>query len=156
MSMKARALHTTIASIIALTALLGACSALRGPVELPPPAERGYSPWVFRSVLDRRPRMITFALSKTLWAAYDTQTASLYKVWRDGVEFDGAVYTTRHGPQPASEGGGYIVNDVETPWTVRHGGREHTPTVQYLGHRYEGERAAIRYALRFGQHQEVE
>ncbi len=138
------------------TILLGACSSMQSGDALPPAAERGHSPWVFRSVLDRRPRMITFALSKTLWAAYDTQTASLYKVWRDGVEFDGAVYTTRHGPQPASEGGGYIVNDVETPWTVRHGGREHTPTVQYLGHRYEGERAAIRYALRFGQHQEVE
>ena len=72
--------------------VIAACASLR-PIELPPAAERGHSPWVFRSVLDRRPRMITFALSKTLWAAYDTQNASLYKVWRDGVEFDGAVYT---------------------------------------------------------------
>ena len=154
--MKARALHTTIASIIALTALLGACSALRGPVELPPPAERGYSPWVFRSVLDRRPRMITFALSKTLWAAYDTQTASLYKVWRDGVEFDGAVYTTRHGPQPSSEGAGYIVNDIASAWIVRHENREQAPKVQYLGHRFEEEHAAIRYALLFGEGERVE
>lgn len=100
--------------------------------------------------------MITFALAKTLWAAYDTQTAALYKVWRDGVEFDGAVYTTRHGPQPASEGGGYIVNETTTPWIVRHGGREYTPTVQYLGHRFEDKRAAIRYALLFGDGQRVE
>ncbi len=154
--MKARALHITIASIVAIAALLGACASLRGTVDLPPPAERGHSPWVFRSVLDRRPRMITFALSKTLWAAYDTQTASLYKVWRDGIEFDGAVYTTRHGPQPSSEGAGYILNDVASSWIVRHGGREHAPKVQYLGHRFEGGHAAIRYALLFGQGERIE
>src|SRR5512138_3615965 len=156
MSMKARALHTTIASIIALTALLGACSALRGPVELPPPAGRCYSPWVFRSVLDRHPRMITFALSPSLWAAYDTQTASLYKVWRDGVDFEGAVYTTRHGPQPTSKGPSYIVNDLENPWRVRLGEREHVPKVQYLGHRFHDGHAAIRYALLFGDGERIE
>lgn len=148
--MTARARHGAIVSVIAITALLGACASLQRDIELPPSAERGHSPWVFRSVLDRRPRIITFALSKTLWAAYDTQTASLYKVWRDGVEFDGAVYTTRHGPQPSSEGAGYIVDDVDSPWHVRQGGKTHTPKVQYLGHRFAADRAAIRYSLLFG------
>lgn len=121
--MKRRACEGAIVWAFTFAALLSACAVLDRSRELPPPAERGHSPWVFRSVLDRQPRMITFALSKTLWAAYDTETASLYKVWRDGVEFDGAVYTTRHGPQPSSEGAGYIVNDVESTWLVRHGDR---------------------------------
>lgn len=128
-------------------AVLAACASMQSDVDMPPVSERGHTPWVFRSVLDRHPRMITFALSRDMWAAYDTQHAKLYKVWRDGVEFDGAVYTTRHGPQPAAEGAGYIVNTIDSPWRVIVGGREHSPTVQYLGHRFESDRAAIRYAL---------
>jgi cytochrome c len=128
-------------------AMLAACASMTSQIQMPPVAERGHSPWVFRSVLDRHPRMITFALSKSMWVAYDTQQAKLYKVWRDGVEFDGAVYTTRHGPQPSAEGAGYIVNTIEAPWRVIVDGREITPTVQYLGHRFHNERAAIRYAL---------
>ncbi len=154
--MKSRAFQGAIIWAFTVAALLSACAVLDHSSELPPPAERGHSPWVFRSVLDRQPRMITFALSKTLWAAYDTETASLYKVWRDGVEFDGAVYTTRHGPQPSSEGAGYIVNDVEATWLVRHGDREETPKVQYLGHRFEEGHAALRYALLFGEGERVE
>lgn len=153
--MRPRALIGAILSIGAC-ALLCACVSLQDGAQLPPPVERGHSPWVFRSVLDRRPRMITFALSSSLWAAYDTQKVSLYKVWRDGVEFDGAVYTTRHGPQPSSEGAGYIVNEVEHPWRVRLGGREHTPNVQYLGHRFHDGHAALRYALLFGDGERIE
>src|SRR5690606_5612460 len=154
--MKPRALVRAILSIGALAILLGACVPLQQRQQLPTPGERGHSPWVFRSVLDRHPRMITFALSPSLWAAYDTQTASLYKVWRDGVDFEGAVYTTRHGPQPTSKGPSYIVNDLENPWRVRLGGREHVPKVQYLGHRFHDGPAAIRYALLFGDGERIE
>ena len=110
----------------------GKSSSTQGRVHLPPIAERGHEPWVFRSVLDRRPRMVTFALSRSMWAAYDTQHASLYKVWRDGVEFDGAVYTTRHGPQPAAEGAGYIVSTIQNPWAIVVDGRERPASAQYL------------------------
>jgi cytochrome c len=138
-----------VSAVIGLfaVAVLAACASMKSDIEMPPVAERGHSPWVFRSVLDRHPRMITFALSKSMWVAYDTQHAKLYKVWRDGVEFDGAVYTTRHGPQPAAEGAGYIVNTLEAPWRVIVDGREVAPTIQYLGHRFHNDRAAIRYAL---------
>lgn len=136
------------AALTGVTALLAvaACASIERSA-LPPPDERGHAPWVFRSVLDRHPRMITFALAKDLWAAYDTQHAALYKVWRDGVEFDGAVYTTRHGPQPSSDGAGYIVNDLENPWRILLDGREMTPRVQYLGHRFADRHASLRYAL---------
>jgi len=143
-------------AVLALLALLGTRVSAQVSGDLPPPPERGHEPWVFRSVLDHRPRMITFALSKTLWAAYDTQTAALYKVWRDGVELDGAVYTTRHGPQPEAQGSGYIINDVPAPWRVVEAGQEVTPEIQYLGHRFQEGRAYLRYALRYGQGKQIE
>ena len=47
--------------------------------------------WVFRSVLDEMPRMVTAALDEKLWVAYDTQTGLLYRAWSGDVLFDGAV-----------------------------------------------------------------
>ncbi|MFT5167349.1 MAG: cytochrome c, partial [Saprospiraceae bacterium] len=76
--------------------------------------QRPSNPWVFRSVLDIKPRMVTFALHDNLWAAYSTQTGALYKAWKGYVEFDGAVYTTAHGPQPTSVGDAYILGQHET------------------------------------------
>ncbi|MBV6646936.1 MAG: hypothetical protein KI790_15875, partial [Cyclobacteriaceae bacterium] len=58
--------------------------------------------WVFRSVLDKQPRVVTAALHENLWVAYDTEQGLLHKAWKGGVNFDGAVYTTVHGPQPTS------------------------------------------------------
>ena len=72
------------------------------------PTERPRDPWVFRSVLNEKPRMITIALNDRLWVAYDTQYGSIYKAWYGGVDFNGAVYTTSHGPQPTSQGSSYI------------------------------------------------
>jgi len=77
-----------------------------------PTIERPYSPWVFRSVLDEQPRMITLALHDEVWAAYNTQDAALYKVWSGNVNFDGAVYTTAHGPQPVSIGDAWMVFEL--------------------------------------------
>ncbi|MDA9139561.1 hypothetical protein N9N42_01795 [Flavobacteriaceae bacterium] len=48
--------------------------------------ERPVDTWVFRSVLDKHPRMITVALHNDLWVAYDAQTAALYKKKHGKVE----------------------------------------------------------------------
>jgi len=72
------------------------------------PVQRPRDPWVFRSVLDQRARMLTIALSNDMWVAYDATWCGLYKAWKGGVHFDGAVYTTVHGPQPTSEGADYV------------------------------------------------
>lgn len=66
--------------------------------------DRPRDPWVFRCVLDGNPRMAVIALHEDLWLAYDADSCSLRQVWSDGVKFDGAVYTTVHGPQPTSKG----------------------------------------------------
>lgn len=48
-------------------------------VEIP---SRPMDPWAFRSVLDKRPRMLTLALDTACFAAYDLGKGQLYKVWK--------------------------------------------------------------------------
>lgn len=80
--------------------------------------------------------MLTVALHDDLWLSYSTKSASLQKAWRGGVNFDGAVYTTTHGPQPSSLGDGWLENQYPEPWRVLRGEREEHPVVQYRGHRF--------------------
>ncbi len=98
--------------------------------------ERAHDPWVFRSVLDSLPRMLTIALNDNLWAAYSAQTGALYKVWRGGVNFDGAVYTTVHGPQPSTLGDAWLQNRFDQPWSIVRNGKAEQPTIQFRGHRF--------------------
>lgn len=123
--------------------LLGSCTRKEDPY----PLARGNDPWVFRSVLDGQPRMLTIALAGRYWAAYSAQDGNCYKVWRGDVNFDGAVYTTVHGPQPSSLGDAYFVNEIEKPWTIRLGERVAQPTVRYRGHRFRDGQVYINYSL---------
>lgn len=113
-----------------------------------PASTRPNDPWVFRSVLDRQPRMITFALSDDLWIAYSTDSCALYKAWSGGVDFEGAVYNMRHGPQPMSVGNAWFENAHRQPWVVRVGDHFERPRTDYRGHRYtRGGRAELMYDL---------
>ncbi|GAB4494647.1 MAG: hypothetical protein OHK0019_21600 [Saprospiraceae bacterium] len=110
--------------------------------------ERPNDPWVFRSVIDRQPRMITFALNDQLWVSYSTDSCALYKAWAGGVDFTGAVYDMRHGPQPMSIGPSWFENKHGQPWRVTLGGTTETPRTDYKGHRYTaGGQAEIMYDL---------
>ena len=60
--------------------------------------------WVFRSVLDKHARIATMAIAPSYWLSYDATNCGLYKFWNGDVKFNGAVYTTVHGPQPTSDG----------------------------------------------------
>lgn len=108
---------------------------------------RPYSPWIFRSVLDETPRMVTLALHDNLWVAYNTQTSAIYKAWKGFINFDGAVYTTAHGPQPLSIGDAYFVNEHSKPWFFLVNGKEVKPEVQYKGHRYKNGQGELMYDL---------
>ncbi len=100
------------------------------------PAGRPNDPWVFRSVLDSQARMITFALDDKLWVSYHTDSCALYKAWSGGVDFEGAVYNMRHGPQPMSVGSAWFVNAFRQPWKVTLNGKAELPLTDYKGHRY--------------------
>lgn len=124
-------------------AILLAASAAQG---LPAP-ERARDPFVFRSVLDQRARMVTLALNDDLWLAYDAQTCALYKAWKGGVKFDGAVYTTVHGPQPTSRGVAYT-EEVEGPaWSAELGGKALGVHPAYEGYSIDNGRAMLRWRL---------
>ena len=130
-------------------------AALAGPGctgEAPGPAARapdagGPGPRAFRSVLDGRPRMLTLALGEDLWVAYEVSSGALYKVWRDGVDLEGAVYDTRHGPQPASRGPAWWVSPQRRPWRVLRAGGEEQPRVRYRGHRLRDGGVTLSYDL---------
>lgn len=112
------------------------------------PIERPRDVWVFRSVLDQKPRMVTVALDPDIWVAYDAPNASLYKAWKGGVNFDGAVYTTVHGPQPTSKGYAYYTDPEENnEWTIRKGAEVLTPVVHYRGHQFIDGQVEFHYEL---------
>ena len=108
---------------------------------------RPRDPWVFRSVLDLQPRMITLALHEDLWVAYSTERASLYQVWKGDVQFEGAVYDAQHGPQPTTRGRIYTKNKYDNPWSIRRGNQEIQLAVNYLGHKIVDDKAVIMYQL---------
>jgi len=116
---------------------------------------RGHNPWVFRSVIDDLPRAITFALGDELWVAYSAQNASLYKAWKGSVDFDGAVYTSAHGPQPSVVGDAYIVNEHEHPWRLKIGDQITELKAKYKGHKMVGEHAEMKYELTTPSNQKV-
>ena len=41
--------------------------------------ERSKNLWVFRSVLDSIPRVVTFALNTDMWITHSTQNGAMYK-----------------------------------------------------------------------------
>jgi len=101
---------------------------------------------VFRSVLDGRARMVTIALSHDMWVAYDAGTCSLYKAWKGGVHFDGAVYTTVHGPQPTSIGSTYVEGTDAGVWfvTLRDGAAQEIRP-RWRGYSLTGGQVHLRY-----------
>ena len=113
----------------------------------PPVRERGHDPWVFRLVLDDRPRMLVAALAPQLWVAYDAQQATLHRVWSGGVNLDGAVYNAHHGPQPMSLGQPLLSGAIEEPWHFVRPGEDLTPRVRYGGHRFSGGQVYLLYSL---------
>jgi cytochrome c len=128
---------------VGLVVWLGACNnnASKQTVKRP------YEAWVLRSVLDKKPRMLSIALHDSLWVAYNTQTGALYKAWTEGVNFDGPVYTTAHGPQPTTVGASYIEEPDNNPWRLVVNGAEVTPDVTYKGHRIQNNQVTLLYEL---------
>lgn len=116
--------------------------------QAPPLPVRGRDPWVFRCVLDKRPRMVVFALSEQgLWCAYDAQTLSFYKCWQGNVRLTGSVYDTSHGPQPTVQGTEYLRGFDEDNWQVFVGGKGVAAEPRFGGYWMHDGRATLLYHL---------
>jgi cytochrome c len=109
--------------------------------------DRPFNPWVFRSVLDSTPRMITLALHDNMWVAYHTDSCSMYKAWKGYVHLQGAVYDNNHGPQPMSIGNSWIENPHKHPWSVTQNGQSVLKEVRYAGHSFSKDRASLHFDL---------
>lgn len=105
---------------------------------------RGHSPWVLRSSLDGRPRMLLIALAPELWLAYSTETASIHQLWSGDVDFSGPVYDARPGQEPMSRGAAWWRPEAATAWRVAtaDGGWE-PARVRWLGHGFEPASGAL-------------
>jgi cytochrome c len=120
---------------------------------------RPRDPWVFRSVLDQKPRMVTAVLNENLYVAYDARQCQLYKAWKGGVNFDGAVYSTKHGPQPSTMGYAYYVQPQgHVFWTLAQNGKEVEAIPQFKGYYFNNNQVTFRFELRDeqGNHASIE
>ncbi len=100
--------------------------------------DRPRETWAFRSVLDNRARILTLALHKDLWIAYDATNCGLYRAWTGGVKFDGAVYTTVHGPQPTSMGTVHLLGMLDAPvWQIERSGKRLDARAEFKGYRLD-------------------
>lgn len=89
--------------------------------------------------------MLTLALHKDLWVAYDATNCGLYRAWKGGVKFEGAVYTSAHGPQPTTLGAPLLAGIVDAPvWSV--GGQP--AQVDFKGYRHEKGGIILQYRIR--------
>lgn len=129
-----------------LSIVLAALTSSPSAVQVPVPT-RPRDPFVFRCVLDKKPRMVTIALSPEMWIAYDATTCSMYKAWKGNVHFDGAVYTTVHGPQPTSVGESYTEGPTGDVWTAEIGEKQVPLRVKWLGYEIHGGRVHLNYQL---------
>lgn len=119
------------------------------PLQFRPIIERPRDIWAFRSVLDNRARILTIALNKDLWVAYDATNCGLYRAWTGGVKFDGAVYTTVHGPQPTSMGLVHQPGIVDrTVWHIERDGRTLDVKPEFKGYRFQANRITLQYRFR--------
>lgn len=118
-------------------------------LQSPPPATRPRDIWVFRSVLDKRARMATVALHNDLWVAYDATNCGLYRAWKGGVKFDGAVYTAEHGPQPTVLGSTSVMGVVDKQvWYVRKGSTRVAKKPEFKGYAITKNQVTFEYQFR--------
>ena len=104
---------------------------------------RGHSPWVLRSSLDGRPRILAIALAPERWLAYSTETASIHQLWRGEVDYTGPVYDAHHGFEPTSRGDAYLRPIAGTAWLVRAGEGWSPAETRWRGHGFDPESGAL-------------
>lgn len=104
--------------------------------------------WAFRSVLDKKPRMLTLALDSACYAAYDLAHCTLYKVWKGGVSLEGAAYTNKKNVQPTSWGKAYYTDDTDiSGWFIVSNGKAEPVTIVSKGYFFKNNQIYLNYAM---------
>ncbi|WP_339675080.1 c-type cytochrome [Cyclobacterium marinum] len=109
---------------------------------------RSMDPWAFRSVLDKKPRMLTLAFDTANFAAYDLGKGELYKVWNGGVIKEGTVFTNKKNIQPTSWGLPYFEEGkLFNQWQVKKNGAPVSMKVKYKGYVILNEQITLNFDL---------
>jgi cytochrome c len=110
--------------------------------------QRPLDVWAFRSVLDKKPRMLTLALNSDFYAAYDLAHCKLYKVWKGGVSMEGAAYTDKKEIQPTSWGTAYFSDSLQSfQWSAQLNGQEVFSRIMHRGYTFKNNQIYLKYAL---------
>lgn len=110
--------------------------------------QRPVEPWAFRSVLDRKPRMLTLALDSSCYAAYDLSTCTLYKVWKGGVLMEGTAYSDKKNVQPTSWGTSYLADSLRNfEWNAETSGKKQSITMLHKGHYFKDNQIHLKFAM---------
>ena len=109
---------------------------------------RPIDPWAFRSVLDKKPRMLTLALDSACYAAYDLVHCTLYKVWKGGVSLEGAAYTSKKNVQPTAWGTAYYADTLlHAKWIVELDGKKDLFQIVSRGYVLQDNQITLKYEL---------
>lgn len=118
------------------------------------PLERPRDVWVFRSVLDKRARMVTLNLKDDFFMAYDATNCGLYKAWNGTVKLEGSVYTTEHGPQPTSDGTSRYFGVADKPvWSLSYKGQTFKP--RWRGYRFVEDQVMFQYEFQVEKNKSI-
>lgn len=98
-------------------------------------SERPVDPWVIDNQLDDKSNVVTIALNKNMWLAYDKDNAAIYKAWSGGL-VDGK-----------SAGDAWLVGQFQNPWMIVEGENEIVPEATFKGHQMNGDNAQLEYEL---------
>lgn len=129
------------------------CAALIGTIsscgdEDSPRIERPTGVWAYRSVLDKRPRMLTLALNKECHVAYDLGRCAPYKVWKGGVLMEGAPYTQKKNVQPTTWGTAYVQDSLlGESWFVKSDGKDILAKITNNGYAFKKNQIYLKYTL---------
>jgi len=111
-------------------------------------AQRPREMWVFRCVLDGKPKVLVAALHKDLYVSYDTDNCQLFKVWKGGLKLDGAVFaSTKHGPQPISLPPWYQVSSLTPTWKLMNVNQEVKCKTAFKGYIWKNNKVVLQYNL---------
>ena len=113
---------------------------------------RPVEPWAFRSVLDKKPRMLTLALDTACYVAYDLSTCTLYKVWKGGVLMEGTAYSDKKNVQPTSWGTSYLADTIQDlRWIAQRSGNPEPSRIVHKGHVLQDGQITLKYWMILGR-----
>ena len=103
---------------------------------------------VFRSVLDKKPRIATLYLKDSLCLAFDTEHCGIFKIWQGGIRKEGAPFTHIKNVQPTSWGDVFYEKNLNSiPISVHSENEKLKIEHQFNGYEIEEDLVSFNYHI---------